>query len=336
MALINFVQTFQTWTKKSIKARSGWIFWERVNAANAELITTLQAQAHEARKVSREFHEQIQKHHAAGKKALDEMAALVKKGKKLTDDDLKILQSSANLCATLVRDIKQAVKGFSATLVQYHDDEAWSDRPRMYREWITHEINPVLTRIMKERKEDIELGKKVDSLRKRLEQYAARAPEMVKAAQQAVTKQSIIAGGETESRKYNEQMESIKTFLASTTQLSTDYEKFIGVAAKLLSQIADADPKQKLDAKILKAADGQVATGKTAAKNARGVHKTFSIKVDTYKKLVAKFDNRVKKMAAMRVAVAEKELAAMTKQVATLAKIEAEAEKTLTALKKVK
>jgi hypothetical protein len=290
---------------------------------DAAVMKALSDRVHAALKVTGDYYEKVKKHHAASKKAIDDMTALIKKkGKTLAESDIKVLETSARLCATLATQINDTSMDIMPGLIQYRG--GW---PATYRDLLSPAKQGDLNALQKLRNQDIDTGKTVDALKKRLEEYAVRAPELVKVAKQAAGKESVLAGTEKKARE---------TFTADVTKLKDDYDTFAHKARNSLSQLAALNPKQKLDAGGLKNNDSRLANGKAEAKNARGVHKTLALKVDTYKKLAAKIEGQEKQAAATALAAAAKELATVAKDVPTLTALEVKAEKTVEAIKKLK
>jgi hypothetical protein len=291
---------------------------------DAAILKALSDRVHECLKISREYQAKAKEHYEAGKRAIDEMSALIKsKGKKLTDGDIKVLQSSARLCETLAQQVKEASADAFPALAQYR--LGW---PEKWRPLLSPGKQNEVEALKKLRGEDMDIGKTIDTLKKRLEEYAARAPAMLKVAQQTVSKGSIVAGDEAT---------ALVAFNKDVARLKSDYyDKFQTRARSSLKQLTELNPKQKLEPNVLKFQESLLLNGKAEAKNARGVHKTLSITVDAYKKLAAKLDGPAKKAAATALATAAKELAAMAKDVASITALEPKAEKTLAAVKKLK
>lgn len=271
--------------------------------------------------ITDDYKKKVEDHHKACKNMLDQMEALIKKkGKSLGADDMKVLQTSTRFVANADEAIVATSGDMFTALSEYRG--AWPDH---YSRLLAN--GALIEPLKAARQKTIDDGKVVDTQKKRIGEYVKRAQDLLKLAQQAVSKTSTIAGGATD---------AIAQFKAETEALKSQFDVFNQKATNSLQQIADLPPKQKIDPKLLSMNQSRMTNGQAEAKNARGQQKTLALKVDTFKKLAAKLEGNDKKAAAAQLATA----AALQKAVDTaekaLAKLEASAVKVWAAVSKLK
>ena len=273
--------------------------------------------------ICEQYATKVTEHHAAAKKAIDEMQALIKKkGSKLSDSDINVLETSAKFCNTAKSQLVTDSGEMFTALSEYRG--GW---PVEYRKVLSAAKQNLVEPFIKMRAKTIDDGKKVDTLKKRVEEYADRAADLVKLAKQSASKTSVVEGQEAK---------EIQEFSTAVEKLKLEFETLAQKSRNSLQQVADLDSKTKLDKTMLTMNESRLLNGQTEGKNSRGAVKSLGIKIETFKKLSAKFDGESKTLAKAALKTAETYQKTIDKDSSTLDKLETKATKNLAAIKKLK
>jgi hypothetical protein len=278
-------------------------------------------QVNAALKITDDYAKKVAEHHQACKKALDEMEAPIKKkGKALTDADRKVIATSGRFIVTAEEQIRTINADMFSALSEFR--AGWPDT---YRALLSKpaQIEPFKAARLK----SIDDGKKVDTLKKRLAEYVARAGELLKLAAQAGAAGSTLAG---------QTAAAAAALVKEVKALKDEFDTYAQKASNSLQQIADLPPKQKVDPKLVGMNQSRMVNGQAEAKNARGQQKTLETRIEVFKKLAAKLDGAEKKAATTALDAARVMAKAVAKAEKDLATLEAKAVKTWAAVSKLK
>lgn len=274
--------------------------------------------------VTDDYAKKVTERHKVCKAVIEQMEGILKKKAKTLDaSDMKVMETAArsvkNHSDTLADTSSEAFKA----LTQYRG--AW---PATFRKLMS--TPAALEPLINARLKSIDEGKQIDTLKQRVGQYVERAQDILKTAQKLAAANS---GAEAQP---GVAAEDIKVFNEAVAALKFEAEKFLGKANNSLKQLADTDPKVKPDATGAKMNESRLTNGQAESKNARGALKTLTLKIDTFKKVVAKTDGADKKNGTKALDDAGKVLKDLETQEKASAKLAEKAEKVYAALAKLK
>lgn len=274
--------------------------------------------------VTDDFAKKVAERHKVCKAVVDQMEGILKKkAKNLDASDLKVMETAARSVKTHNDTLADTSSEAFKALSQYRG--AW---PATYRKLMS--TPAALEPLINARLKSIDEGKQIDALKQRVGQYVERAQDLLKTAQKLAAAKS---GAQAQP---GAAAEDIKEFDDAVEKLKFEVEKFLNKAENSLKQLAETDPKVKPDANGAKMNESRLINGRAEAKNARGVLKTLTLKIDTFKKGAAKMDDVAKKAATKAVDEAGKVLKVLETKEKASAKLEEKAEKVYAALAKLK
>lgn len=274
--------------------------------------------------VTDDYAKKVTERHKVCKAVIEQMEGILKKKAKALDtSDMKVMETAARSVKNHFDTLGETSSDAFKALSQYRG--SWPDT---YRKLMS--APAVLDPLVNARLKSIDEGKQIDALKQRVGQYVERAQDLLKTAQKLAAAKS---GAQAQP---GVAAEDIQEFDAAVAKLKFEVEKFLVKAENSLKQLAETDPKTKPDANAAKMNDSRLTNGRAEAKNARGVLKTLTLKIDTFKKVVAKMGDADKKAGAKALDDAGKVLKALEALDKTSSKWEEKAEKVYAALAKLK
>jgi hypothetical protein len=270
-------------------------------------------------KIMQDYYQKVDQYHAVAKKDMDGLEALVKKGKKITDRDVDVVD-------TMVKSITRC----STTLTALNKElKAVADfRGPWQAGWKLLVSTPTrLDPYSKIQDDQVRLAKERATLRNRVDEYVSRAQD----GQKLAHRNAGMAATST-----SDEGSAISQFKSETAKLKSDFDVAAQKARNSLTQLAALNPKVKLSPTDAKMNEQRVINGKTEAKNARGTLKSFGIKVYAFKKTSGNFSSTNRKAADQEYGTAAKALKAAEGDEKKLADVEKKAIKVYEAVKKLK
>jgi hypothetical protein len=268
-----------------------------------------------------DYHKKVDDNHAVAKKTMDEMEALVKKrGKSLSDADVKVIETMQRTLERSATTIGETSGEVFKALADFRG--GWPEK------WRPLASNPqLIDPYVARRAKSIDEGKKRDTLKKRVEEYTKRGTDLQKVAKQMKSRGAALAGNEAA---------EITDFGKAVKAATDNFDVLAQRSRNSLEQVAKLNIKAKLDASNLKMNEQRLLNGRAEAKNARGTLKTASVKLATFKKMAANFDAANRKEAEKAYGVASKLVKAAESAEKKLSETEKKAVKIFETVKKLK
>jgi hypothetical protein len=286
------------------------------------VLRDLKALVTAAIKIEEELHTKITESHGTAKRLMGQMETLVKKGKKLTNADVQVINGMVDTIKECSEEADEASTDAKPALLQWRGDWRGS--------WI-----PLLSDAKKadalasQRKRVLDWAPADLAMRKRMNEYATRAKDVQKAANQFVSKGLSLAGNE---------QDEVRQFTADVKKYADECAKAAksGAVAQIELWIKNTSVKKKPDPAMLKTYDQMFATCEQLAKPTRGALKTLEIKLATFKKTAGQFDSANRKLAEKAYAVAAKQVKTAQADVKKISNAQSKGAKVLAGLKKLK
>lgn len=268
-----------------------------------------------------DYHKKVDENHGVAKKTMDELEALIKKrGKSLSDPDMKVIETMQRTLERSASTINETSGEMFKALADFRG--GWPEK------WRPLTSNPQLVDpLVAKRAKSIDEGKKRDSLKKRVDEYTKRGTDLLKVAQQMKSRGAALAGNEGK---------EIAEFGKAVKAAKDNFDVLAQRSRNSLEQVAKLNIKAKLDATNLKMNEQRLLNGRAEAKNARGTLKTASVKLATFKKMAASFDAANRKEAEKAYGVASKLVKEAESAEKKLADTEKKAVKVFETVKKLK
>jgi hypothetical protein len=273
---------------------------------------------------NQEQNKRVQQSHDVCKKIVDEMEVLIKKkGKALSESDLKVLATSVRNVAHYNSDLEKKAKELYDRLAHYRENIASKYAELMSDPDVGKSFQ---NKYNEARRKSIDDNKAMTAVKERLDQYVTRSADMLKLAQ-TVAKVNATSGPRDAAADNN----AIQTFSNEIDTLKFDDE-----AQKAKNTFTKLVVEAKSPKLGLKDCESLFNSAATYAKNARGLIKTLTIKIEAFSKLASKMEGEAKKAAAVALKTANTKLKDWESQEKSLAKLDKSAEEAMKTIRKRK
>jgi hypothetical protein len=285
------------------------------------VLRELKSRVDAAVKMEQELATKIKDSHAAAKRDIDLLTALIKKkGKELSQAELAgVDRMVANIAKASAAADKEAVDAKNPLL-------PW--RAAWETEWRKLLSDPKkLDPYLAQRKPLLDAAPGLTAMRDRMKEYVKRSQDMQKAAKQLVTKVNQSAGGEA--KEIADFVKQTGEYTKMCSEASTK-----GTGLLLATWLKAGGKTKKPTPDDIDGAEDMLARTEVFAKSIRGALKSYEIKMAAFKKSAARFNGQNKKNAATAYGTAAKGLKSAQAGAKTLASNQAKAAKIVADWKK--